>query len=312
MSREAFLNRVRKMGRHWDRWARKNDAGVYRIYDRDIPGFPLAIDRAGDYAIVQLYAGRIPEEHEAERLEEALECVALALGLSPEQIIFKQRERQRGRSQYERQGSRGLEITVSEGGLHFLLKLSDYLDIGLFADHRITRGMVRDAAAGAQVLNLFAYTGSFTVYAAAGGAAATTTVDMSRTYIEWSRKNLALNGFSGGTAHRFIAADVLQWIGTAPGEAYDIIVLDPPSFSNSKRMEQSWDVQRDHGALLDEVYRLLRPGGRLIFSTNKKAFRLQWPCPPDAECKDITRATTPPDFQRHPRQQVFQFSRAPQ
>jgi len=295
MSREAFLNRVKKMGRHWDRWARKNDAGVYRIYDRDIPGFPFAIDRAGDYAIVQLYAGRIPEEHEEERLEEGRECVALALGLSAEQIIFKQRERQRGRSQYERQDSRGLEITVSEGGLHFLLKLSDYLDIGLFADHRITRGMVRDAAAGAHVLNLFAYTGSFTVYAAAGGAATTTTVDMSRTYIEWSRKNLALNGFSEGTEHRFIAAE-----------------LDPPSFSNSKRMEQSWDVQRDHGALLDEVYRLLRPGGMLIFSTNKKAFRLQWPCPPSAQCKDITRATTPPDFQRHPRQQVFQFSRAPQ
>lgn len=293
------------MGRHWDKWARRAGVELYRIYDRDIPHFPLAIDRAGDYVIVQVYGGKIPEEEFDSRISTAVQTIGEALEIREETIILKIRERQRGRSQYERMDERSIRITVREGGLKFLLNVTDYLDIGLFADHRITRDMVRRDASGKSVLNLFAYTGSFTVYAADGVALKTTTVDMSNTYTLWAEENFRLNGFEPSKDHRFITSDVFQWLREAPAHAYDIIVLDPPTFSNSKRMDSDWDVQRDHSQLLDQVTRLLRPGGCLYFSTNKKGFQMEWSAPKPFVVSDITKATTPPDFQRRPRQSVF-------
>jgi 23S rRNA (cytosine1962-C5)-methyltransferase len=186
---------------------------------------------------------------------------------------------------------------VTENGLKFLVNLSDYLDTGLFLDHRITRQRVREESAGKNVLNLFAYTGSFSVYAAAGGAAEVVTVDLSNTYLEWARRNMDLNGFHDETRYQFVQADVLQFLQMLGPGSFDLIILDPPSFSNSKRMEDILDVQRDHVMLINRCLAGLSPGGQLYFSTNLRDFRLDQAALDPCTVKDITRATTPFDFE---------------
>ena len=292
-----FANRVLKMARHLGKWARRTGVSCYRIYDADIPEFPLAIDLYEDYLHVAEYKRRhslTPEEYEAWQSG----CIAVlseVLEMPEENIFFKLREPQKGKAQYEKQAWEKRELSVGENGLRFWVNLSDYLDTGLFLDHRITRSKVREQAAGKRVLNLFAYTGSFTVYAAAGGARATTTIDLSNTYLEWAQRNLELNGLAG-PQHRFLREDVIEWLKHPSGELYDLVILDPPTFSNSKRMREVLDVQRDHVDLIQGALRRMSPGGILYFSTNLRSFKMDSSSIKGAQIKDITRQTIPEDF----------------
>ena len=215
-------------------------------------------------------------------------------------MILKVRRRQRGSAQYERQAATGQFREVHEGGLRFLVNLSDYLDTGLFLDHRPTRALIRSVVSGGRFLNLFAYTGTASVSAAAGAAAATTTLDMSSVYLDWARRNMALNGFTEGRAHRFVRADCLTWLATSRDERYHVIFLDPPTFSNSKRMgEATFDVQRDHVGLIQATAKLLTRDGVLFFSNNFRHFKMQPVRLPDLVIEDISYTTIPPDFQRN-------------
>jgi 23S rRNA (guanine2445-N2)-methyltransferase / 23S rRNA (guanine2069-N7)-methyltransferase len=238
----------------------------------------------------------------ATRLQEALAAIPAVLEIPAAQMFVKVRRRQTGKMQYEKLAAERQFHEVGEGGLRFLVNLGDYLDTGLFLDHRLTRARVRALAHGRHFLNLFAYTGTATVYAAAGGAASTTSVDLSRTYVAWARKNLALNGY-GEARHRCVQADCLMWLKEAAKEKrrYGLIFLDPPSFSNSARMETSFDVQRDHTALIRDTVRLLSPEGVLIFSNNLRSFKLDQESLSDLAIEDITHDTIPEDFARNPR-----------
>jgi 23S rRNA (cytosine1962-C5)-methyltransferase len=213
-----------------------------------------------------------------------------------ENVFLKRRERQRGAAQYERLDAQERTITAHEGGLLFEVNLSNYLDTGLFLDHRITRGMVRDAAIGKRFLNLFAYTGSFSVYAAAGGAAGTVTVDLSNTYLDWARRNMALNGFTGRD-HDFVRDDAMHFLESRRGRvSFDLAVVDAPTFSNSKSLEDYWDIQRNHVALLNCLTGLMTPGGIILFSTNFRRFKLAEAELASLSIREISRQTVPPDF----------------
>lgn len=298
----AFGNRLRKNARHWGKWARRNGIECYRVYDRDIPEFPLAIDRYGDWVHAQSFAARWASVGEAAALrdEALLPAIAEALEVEPARVVLKTRARQRGTTQYGKETAEGRPFVIQEGGLRFEVNLQAYLDTGLFLDHRITRSLVRDRAAGRFVLNLFAYTGSFSVYAAAGGAARSVTVDMSRTYQHWTRRNFLLNAVDF-KRHTLVCEDVLQFLADAVAKKarFDLIVLDPPSFSNSKRMRETFDVQRDHPALLRQCLAILAPDGELYFSNNRRGFRLDPALEQEARYEDITARTVPPDFARH-------------
>jgi 23S rRNA (cytosine1962-C5)-methyltransferase len=292
-----FENRLRKNWKHLQKWARREAISCYRVYDADMPEFPLAADLYGSWLHVSEYQRRhslTPEEHVL-WLEGSTEALARVFELPPEQIFVKTRQRQKGTQQYEKTADIRHEIVVQEGGLQFLVNLSDYLDTGLFLDHRHARALVRDWAAGKRVLNLFAYTGSFTVYAAAGGAVSTTTADLSNTYLAWAQRNLGLNGLSG-PQHAFVRADVLQWLDQSPTTLYDLIILDPPTFSNSKMMKDVLDTQRDHPKLINGCLNQLAPGGCLFFSTNYRNFRLEKEQLNSPDILDITSKTIPPDF----------------
>lgn len=300
MNLDDLANRLRKNARHWDRWARREGLQAYRVYDRDIPEFPYAIDRYGDFALVQEFERATAPAATAASVP--LNVIAAALELLPEHLVFTQRRRQRGSAQYEKSEQRGHCFPVRERELRFEVNLGRYLDSGLFLDHRDTRRLVGGRAAGRTLLNLFAYTGSFTVYAAAAGASRTVTVDMSHTYQNWTRRNLLLNGYDDFKRHTLVCEDVLQFLARAAAARarFDLIVLDPPSFSNSKRMQASFDVQRDHPVLLRQVLRLLAPDGELYFSTNRRGFRLAAEVAGFAAADDITARTVPADFRRHP------------
>jgi 23S rRNA (cytosine1962-C5)-methyltransferase len=297
-SMEAFANRLTKMARHFGRWARRQGITCYRIYDADLTGYPLAIDRYGPWVHISEYQRGFEEDDTAygSWKSEVLTLVAATLDVPPGHLFYKERRPQKGSAQYEKRGERGRERVVEEGGLQFLVNLEDYLDTGLFLDHRITRGMVREASAGKKVLNLFAYTGSFTVYAAAGGAAETLTLDLSQTYLDWTRRNMALNGFEG-PGHQIERADVPAWLQEKPRGAWDIIILDPPTFSNSKMMRSVLDLQRDYPELIAACMLRLRPGGVLYFSTNFRGFRLRQEALPGwVQVREISGQTIPPDF----------------
>jgi 23S rRNA (guanine2445-N2)-methyltransferase / 23S rRNA (guanine2069-N7)-methyltransferase len=297
---QALANRLRKNVRHLGRWARREGVEAYRLYDADLPEYAFAIDRYGDWLHVQEYAppASVDPAMAARRRAAVLSGLPEWLDVPLGQVVFKTRERQRGRAQYVRQDAKGGGLIVREGGLRFRVNLTDYLDTGLFLDHRATRALLREAAAGGRFLNLFCYTGSATVYAAAGGAIATTSVDLSATYLDWARENLRLNDLDG-PQHPLIQADGRTWI-DEDGGLYDLIFLDPPTFSNSKRMSGTWDVQRDHAALIASVMARLAPGGQLVFSTNHRRFRLDPAVAERWRVEDLSRATLPPDFARNP------------
>jgi len=300
---QMFSNRVQKNLKQLRRWAKREGIECYRIYDADLPDYAVAIDLYADQVHVQEYQApaEVDPRIARRRLREVITVLPAILAVADTAIHVKVRKRQRGTSQYEKQDATGKFFTVEEYGLKFRINLSDYLDTGLFLDHRPLRRMLRKKAAGQDVLNLFAYTGSASVAAAAGGAASTTTVDMSATYLSWARENMRINGFVG-PEHTFVQADCLQWLEGCTS-TYGLIFLDPPSFSNSKRMEETFDVQRDHVSLIHQVSTLLGADGELIFSTNLRRFKFEAQAltQQGLACEDITRATIPPDFARNPR-----------
>ena len=295
---EEFANRLRKLARHLRRWPTKRGITCYRLYERDIPEIPLVVDRYEDALHIAEFErphDRTPAEH-ADWLDHMVDTAAKTLEVPRELVFVKHRARQRGSSQYERVDQRQAVRIVNEGGLKFQVNLSDYLDTGLFLDHRQTRALVRDLAQGKNFLNLFAYTGAFTVYAAAGGASQTTSVDLSATYLDWTEENLRLNGFSG-TQHRFIRSDAGEYLQSlAKDELFDLIVVDPPTFSNSKRLEEDWDIQRDHAALLQQVIAHTAPGGTIFFSTNFRRFKLDEAALTGVAIRDISKQTVPEDY----------------
>jgi 23S rRNA (guanine2445-N2)-methyltransferase / 23S rRNA (guanine2069-N7)-methyltransferase len=290
-------------------WARRSDVACFRVYDADMPEYAFAIDVYGNderWACVQEYAApsSIAQESVRARRDEALAAIPSVLGIAPERMFLRVRRRQKAGEQYEKLDGEAQYHVVREGRYRFLVNFTDYLDTGLFLDHRITRMRLGEWAQGKRFLNLFAYTGAATVHAAGGGAIASTTVDMSRTYLDWALRNLDLNGLRG-PAHEFIQADCLAWLETQSQQvrppAYDLIFIDPPTHSRSKRMQREFDVQMDHGWLLLTAAKLLAPGGTLVFSNNFQKFKLDGATLEHFEVDDITRATIPEDFARNPK-----------
>lgn len=237
------------------------------------------------------------EEHET-WLNDCKKIIAEAAETSEAEVFLKTRQRKEGRQgQYEKFGMEKTEKIVREADLKFIINLTDYLDTGLFLDHRITRGKVREEAKGKKVLNLFCYTGSFSVYAAAGGAASVTSVDLSKTYINRAKRNMQFNKLYDDKKHEFVQADVMEVINELPEDTYDLIICDPPTFSNSKRMGETFDVQRDHVSLLKKLLRATKEEGKIYFSNNYRKFEIDRNAIPAFDIKDITGATTPFDFQ---------------
>lgn len=304
---QMFGNRIAKNLKQLAAWTRRETVTCYRIYDADMPEYAFAIDlyAAEDggtrWLVVQEYQApaQIPEEDVRRRRSEALAGLVATTGIPAAQVHLRTRRRHKRGEQYTRRDERGEFHVVRENALRFRINFVDYLDTGLFLDHRMTRERVRRAAQGARFLNLFAYTGSATVYAAAGGARATTSVDLSATYLAWARENLRLNGFDAG--HELVQTDVRAWLQSAKarGELFDLVFCDPPTFSNSKRMEDTFDVQRDHAALIDDCMALLAPDGLLVFSTNAQKFKLDPGLQARYGVTDISAATIPPDFARN-------------
>ena len=307
---QMFANRLRKNLRELGGWARREAISCFRLYDADMPEYSFAIDlyrsdpqgEQGRWLYVQEYAApsTVDRDRARARREEALSVLGEVTGVPEENIYMRTRRPQKGAAQYERLAERGEFDVVEEGGLKFLVNFTDHLDTGLFLDHRILRSRIREMARGKRFLNLFAYTGTATVYAADGAAASTLTVDMSRTYLDWARRNLELNGL-GTAAHVFERADCIAWLAEDDGRRFDLIFLDPPTFSNSKSMQREFDVQRDHVQLVHGALRRLAPGGTLLFSTNLQRFKLDLGALGDLRVEDWSSATLPRDFARRPR-----------
>lgn len=300
-----FRNRLAKQAKHLGKLAKRQQIQCYRLYDHDLPEFPFCIEYYGDKLYVAEYKRRhgLTDEAHAAWLQQSKQAIAETLNLPTENIFLRLRQRKQGRQgQYQRLEEEQHEFVVEEGGLKFIVNLTDYLDTGLFLDHRVTRQMVREQSQGMKVLNLFAYTGSFSVYAAAGGAKEVVTVDLSKTYLSWAHRNMELNGFSDPAKYKYQHADVKQYLKGLPASYFDLIVMDPPTFSNSQRMEDILDIQRDHVELIKDCLWCMVPGGTLYFSTNFTRFILDEAgikaIPMGTvTIKDITRATTPFDFE---------------
>lgn len=296
-----FRNRLIKVHRHLNKQAKRLGISCYRLYDHDLPEFPFCVEFYGDNLYVAEYKRKhsMTEEQHGTWLDHCIDIISNALNISSQNIFLKLRQRKPGRSgQYKKHDGVKNEFVVDENGLKFIVNLSDYLDTGLFLDHRLTRQIVGKQCKMKKVLNLFAYTGSFSVYAAAGGAEEVVTVDLSNIYLGWAKKNLGINGFTNEEKYRLIAADVKQYVKTLPGEYFDIIILDPPTFSNSKRMDDILDIQRDHPELINECLRGLKNDGFLYFSTNFSKFQLEPDKINSSSIKEITKLTTPFDFEK--------------
>lgn len=298
---QMFANRLQKNVQKIEKWAKQSEISCYRLYDADLPEYAFAIDRYERWVHVQEYAApkTIDPIKAQTRLQEGLHIICDILAIDKNHLFVKTRKPQKGKSQYEKQSDSQQSYEVHEGKAIFLVNFTDYLDTGLFLDHRITRQQISQLAAGKHFLNLFAYTGTATVCAALGGAKRTTTVDMSRTYLDWARRNLARNGFSDHK-HQFIQADCLTWLQTDKSK-YDLIFLDPPTFSNSKRMEYVLDIQRDHVTLIESALQHLNPQGLLIFSTNFQKFKLDESISTHYKVVDWNKLTLPQDFARTPK-----------
>ncbi|MDO9269971.1 MAG: bifunctional 23S rRNA (guanine(2069)-N(7))-methyltransferase RlmK/23S rRNA (guanine(2445)-N(2))-methyltransferase RlmL [Methylobacter sp.] len=320
---EMFANRLKKNLKKLSNWAKQNRITCYRVYDADLPEYAVAVDiyqgeacrsqltplayiPVGDQTWINVQEYEPPksiDQHKADqRLAGLLAEIPRVLGVSREQVFLKIRRKQKSTDQYEKQSDQGRFHIIKEGGCKLLVNFEDYLDTGLFLDHRPIRMLIQKQAKDKSFLNLFAYTGSATVHAAMGGAKSTTTVDMSNTYINWAKKNMALNANEG--AHEFIQADCLEWLtieAQLANRHYDLIFLDPPTFSNSKRMDAVFDIQADHVQLINNAVSLLSPGGVLYFSTNFRRFKIDKQALSDLIVEDISAATIPEDFARNPK-----------
>ena len=297
---QMFENRLLKVYKHKKKLAKRQSVTCYRIYDHDLPEFPFCIELYEDKVYLAEYLrrhGMTDEEHEA-WLEICITSICKLLEVNNKNVYIKQRKRKANRhDQYEKTNSTNQYFTVQENGLKFLVNLTDYLDTGLFLDHRITRKLVYEQCAQKRVLNLFAYTGSFSVYAAAANAESVTTVDLSKTYLQWAEDNFAINLLKQKETYFFIHADVKQYLKTLSPNSFDIVIIDPPTFSNSKRMKDFLDIQRDHAALLNDVLYALNDTGTIYFSTNYTKFIIDAKNIHAKNIKDITKATTPFDFE---------------
>jgi len=300
---EMFANRLSKNIKHLSRWVRKNNISCYRVYDADIPQYAIAVDIYENWVHVQEYeAPRTVDVVQAfVRLNDAVDIISTVLETDKSRIVLKTRKKQSGAEQYTRQNETRDTLIANEYGLKFRINLKDYLDTGLFLDHRLTRKLISRIAKNRSFLNLFAYTGTATVYAAAGGASSSTTVDMSNTYLAWAQDNLELNSLSG-KQHEFIREDCIKWLYDAKkaGRRYQLIFLDPPTFSNSKRMDHTLDIKRDHVELIKQTMELLDDNGVLIFSCNAHGFKLDQIHLQEYSVRDITGMTTSEDFRRKP------------
>lgn len=306
-----FKNRLEKVYRHLSKQAKKQNVSCYRIYDHDLPEFPFIIEIYEDKLYVSEYKRRhaLSEEEHEEWLNECKKIMNEVLDIEASNIFLKLRQRKEGRQgQYQKVDEAKNEFIVLENGLKFIVNLSDYLDTGLFLDHRITRQMVKDLSNEKKVLNLFCYTGSFSVYAAAGNASKVTSVDLSKTYLDWAERNMKIN-FPEFENHEIVHADVKQYLKTLPAESFDLIVMDPPTFSNSKRMEDFLDIQKDHVELINDCISALAKNGVLFFSTNYTKFHLQAESIAASEIKEITKQTTPFDFAGKLKRQCFRITK---
>lgn len=299
---QMVCNRIKKNLKKRTKYAKKKNTNCYRVYDADMPEYAVAIDIYGPWVHVQEYAPpkSVDADKAQNRLRDVLDAIPVALNVPRERIALKQRQVQKGKRQYEKQDGQQQFMEVQEGNCRFYVNMTDYLDTGLFLDHRPIRTELENLAKNKDFLNLFSYTCTASVHAAVGGARTTTSVDMSQTYLNWGRKNLTLNGLDE-RYHHFIQADCMQWLKDAQNEKqrFDVIFMDPPSFSNSKRMMGVLDVQRDHIELIERAAALLRPGGILIFSNNFKRFKLDYDALNQFAVKDISAQTIPEDFARH-------------
>lgn len=297
-----FTNRLTKNIKKIEKWAKQQGIDAYRLYDADLPEYNLAVDRYGDHIVVQEYQApkNIDEQKARQRLLDAVSATLYVTGVETNKLVLKVRQKQKGTNQYEKLANKGEYFYVNEYGAKLWVNLTDYLDTGLFLDHRLTRKMVGEMAKGKTFLNLFAYTGSATVHAALNGAKSTTTVDMSNTYLNWAEQNLELNNLSL-RHHRLFQADCLQWLAECR-ERFELIFVDPPTFSNSKRMENSWDVQRDHIELMKQLKRILTADGTIVFSNNKRGFKMDFDglAALGLTAENISHKTLPLDFERNP------------
>jgi 23S rRNA (guanine2445-N2)-methyltransferase / 23S rRNA (guanine2069-N7)-methyltransferase len=297
---QMVKNRIEKNFRHLRKIAARENTECWRVYDADLPEYAAAIDIYGEHLHIQEYQApaSVDENLARTRWRELVRAAAEALGAPRERIALKQRARGKGGEKYGRMDERGEFLEVGEGGLKFLVNLHDYLDTGLFLDHRPLRTRVRELARGKRFLNLFCYTGSVSVYAAAGGAAETVSVDLSQTYLDWAMRNFALNGMDLDR-HRLVREDAVEFLQSRSAR-YDLIFVDPPTFSNSKRAED-FDVQRDHARMLNLCGERLLPGGTILFSNNFRRFKLDEAALAGFDIREISAQTIPFDFARHAR-----------
>ena len=289
----------------FEKWAKQEGIECYRLYDADLPEYNVAVDRYADWVVIQEYAPpkTIDAQKARQRMLDVIAATIAVLGIAPNKLVLKTRERQKGKNQYQKMGEKGDFIEVGEYNARLWVNLTDYLDTGLFLDHRIARRMLGQMSKGKDFLNLFAYTGTATCYAADGGVEETVTVDLSNTYLDWAERNMRQNGFVG-PQHHFVRDDVLAWIRDQrqTRNRWDLIFVDPPTFSNSSKMgRRTWDVQRDHVELLAGVSRLLAQGGHAIFSCNLRGFRPETRklARAGVVLEDITAQTIPEDFARN-------------
>jgi 23S rRNA (cytosine1962-C5)-methyltransferase len=309
---QMFENRLLKVYKHKSKLARRQNVSCYRIYDHDLPEFPFAIELYEDKVYLAEYLRRHGMEDEAHDawLESCKETISRILSIPVTKIYDRQRRRMHHKGQqYEKLNVAEEFFTVEENGLKFLVNLTDYLDTGLFLDHRLTRQMVKAESKAKRLLNLFCYTGSFSVYGAAGGADTVTSVDLSKTYLKWAEDNMAINRFKDNNRYHFVHADVKQYLKTLRPESFDLVVMDPPTFSNSKRMKDFLDIQKDHVELLNDVLAATTKGGVVYFSTNFTKFVLEKEQIKAAEIKDITKATTPFDFEGKLKRWCYKISK---
>ncbi|SPY77094.1 Ribosomal RNA large subunit methyltransferase L [Providencia rustigianii] len=296
-----FANRLRKNYKKLSKWAKQQGVDCYRVYDADLPEYNVAVDIYGDKVVIQEYAPpkTVDERKARQRLFDVITATMNVLELTSNQLVLKTRQRQKGKQQYEKLAQKDDFFLVNEYNAKLLVNLTDYLDTGLFLDHRIARRLLGEMSRGKDFLNLFCYTGTATVHAGLGGAKSTTSVDMSRTYLEWAEKNLQANQLTG-RQHRLMQADCLSWLANSD-EQFDLIFIDPPTFSNSKRMDGTFDVQRDHVQLITHLKRMLRRGGTVMFSNNKRGFKMDMDALNELGLKaqEITAKTRSEDFARN-------------
>lgn len=293
----ALLNRLTKNLAHRRKIAKRYATDAFRLYDADLPDYNAAIDVYADAAHVQEYEApsSIDAAVAADRFEDVLRATALVLGIPREHVVGKVRRKQKDFTQYQRVDAPACERIIREGEASFLVELATHLDTGVFLDHRLVRSRIHDSARGLRFLNLFCYTATATVQAALGGAVHSLSVDLSNTYLEWAARNFERNGLKA-PAHRLERADAVAWLEQPIRETYDLILLDPPTFSRSKKMDGEFDVATDHLRLIALCMRRLTPGGTLWFSTNQRRFTLDPAVTQAFDVRDVTRQTLPDDF----------------